>query len=182
MVHGNGGAGGYDLTGMMNQIATVQTYVSPSFLAFIIQAYNTTYGWNRPLTDFFQQPYAGKIPTLLDGNRTTDQISAELTTRPVALFNPTFYANLKSQNGEPALKQKLAENGFGAWAPKSPTRLYHGTNNESVFYQTSEATFNRFKAAGATNVEFFPIPGGMHRTSIGPMMVNALPWLQSLDK
>ena len=176
------GAGGYDLTGFMNLIATVPTYASPSFLALIIQAYDKTYAWNRPLTEFFQEPYAGKIPMLLNGTKTTDEINAELTTSPAALFTPTFYANLKNPNGELVLKQKLTDNGFGDWVPESPTRLYHGTNDESVFYQTSETTFNRFKAAGATNVEFFPIPGGMHRTSIEPMMVNALPWLQSLDK
>lgn len=98
------------------------------------------------------------------------------------MFTPTFYANLSNPSGEPVLKQQLTANSFLDWVPKSPTRLYHGTNDESVFYQTSETTFARFKAAGATNVEFFPIPGGMHQTSIGPMMANALPWLQSLDK
>jgi len=176
------GAGGYDLPEFLNQIATVPTYASPSFLAFIIQAYNTTYTWNRPLTDFFQQPYAGKIPTLLNGTKNTDQINAELTTDLAALFNPTFYANLKNPSGEPVLRQKLLENSFNNWVPRSPTRLYHGTNDESVFFSTSVTTYTRFKAAGATNVEFFPIPGGTHRTSIVPMMLNALPWLQSLDK
>ncbi|OUJ76169.1 alpha/beta hydrolase family protein [Hymenobacter crusticola] len=176
------GAGGYDLPEFLNQVATVPTYASPSFLAFIIQAYNTTYTWNRPLTDFFQQPYAGKIPTLLDGTKNIDQINAELTTNLASLFNPTFYANLKNPSGEPVLKQQLLENSFNNWVPRSPTRLYHGTNDESVFFSTSVTTYTRFQAAGATNVAFFPIPGGTHRTSIVPMMLNALPWLQSLDK
>ncbi|WP_324674174.1 alpha/beta hydrolase family protein [Hymenobacter sp. GOD-10R] len=176
------GAGGYDLPEFLNQVATVPTYASPSFLAFILQAYNTTYTWNRPLTDFFQQPYAGKIPMLLDGTKNIDQINAELTTNLASLFNPTFYANLKNPSGEPALRQKLLENSFNNWVPRSPTRLYHGTNDESVFFSTSVTTYARFQAAGATNVAFFPIPGGTHRTSIVPMMLNALPWLQSLDK
>lgn len=66
--------------------------------------------------------------------------------------------------------------------PKSPTCLYHGTADVTVFYQTSVTTFNRFKAAGATNVEFISIPNGNHQTNIDPMLSNALAWFQSLDK
>jgi pimeloyl-ACP methyl ester carboxylesterase len=176
------GAGGYDLTGMLNGIATTTTYEEPSFLALILNAYNTTYAWNRPLTDFFREPYASRLPTLLNGSNSREQINSELTTSPAALFNPTFYANLQNASGEPALKQKLTENSLLDWVPKTPTRLYHGTADEAVFYATSETTFNRFKNAGATNVELIPIPGGMHRTSIEPMVVDALPWFETLNK
>ena len=176
------GAGGYDLTGMLTGIATVPTYATPSFLTLILQGYNTTYGWNRPMFDFFQAPYAARIPQLLDGTKDRATVDAQLTTSPAALFTPAFYAALGSTSGEPVLKQKLIDNGFSTWVPRSPTRLYHGTLDESVFYQTSVTTFARFQAAGATNVTFTPIPGGMHQTSIMPMMADALPWLQSLDK
>ncbi|QMU29472.1 alpha/beta hydrolase family protein [Adhaeribacter radiodurans] len=176
------GAGGYDLTGMLTGIATTTTYPNPSFLAFIIQAYNTTYDWKRPLTDFFQEPYATTIPALFDGTKDIDAINQGLTNSPAALFNPAFYAGLQNPTGEQTLKKALTDNSFLTWVPKSPTRLYHGTADEAVFYSTSETTFNRFKAAGATNVEFFPIEGGMHRTSIETMMINALPWLESLNK
>ena len=85
------GAGGYDLPGMLNTIATTPTYATPSFLGLIVQAYNTTYSWNRPLTDFFQAPYAAALPTLLNGTKTRAEIDAALTTSPAALFTPTFY-------------------------------------------------------------------------------------------
>jgi len=176
------GAGGYDLQGMLTGIATTPSYGDPSFLANIIQSYNTTYDWKRPYTDFFQQPYADKIPALLDGTKNSDEINAELTTSPAALFNPVFYANLINPTGETVLKQAIQTNTFLDWYPKSPTRLYHGTADQSVFYQTSQTTYDRFITAGATKVEFIPIPGGTHETSIEPMMLNALPWLQSLDK
>ncbi|RZL06788.1 MAG: hypothetical protein EOO62_18210 [Hymenobacter sp.] len=176
------GAGGYDLPGMLSGIATVPSYATPSFLALLLNGYNTTYGWNRPLTDFFQAPYAARIPALLDGTKDRLAIESQLTTSIASLFTPTFYTALGSASGELVLKQQLADNSFGGWVPRSPTRLYHGTADESVFYQTSATTFARFQAAGATNVAFIPIPGGMHQTSILPMMADALPWLQSLDK
>ena len=176
------GAGGYDLSGMLTGIATTSSYATPSFLALLVQGYNTTYGWNRPLSDFFQAPYAAQLPTLLAGTKTRPEIDAALTTNPAALFTPAFYAGLTSASGETTLKQQLAANGFGTWVPTSPTRLFHGTDDPSVFYQTSVTTFNRFQAAGATNVAFFPISGGTHDTSIIPMMANVLPWFQSLNK
>jgi pimeloyl-ACP methyl ester carboxylesterase len=176
------GAGGYDLTGMLTGMTTVTNYATPSYLALILYGYNATYGWNRPMSDFFQAPYAARIPALLDGTKDRTAIEAQLTTSPVALFTPAFYAALGTSSGEPVLRQKLLDNGFGTWVPRSPTRLYHGTADESVFYQTSVSTFARFQAAGATNVTFTSFPGGTHQTSITPMMADALPWLQSLDK
>jgi pimeloyl-ACP methyl ester carboxylesterase len=176
------GAGGYDLTGILSAITANPRYEAPSYLALLIRGYNSTYDWNRPYTDFFQQPYADRIPNLLNGTKTRGEVDVQLTNSPTALFTPTFYANLLNANGETALKQKLTENSFLNWVPKSPTRLYHGTADEAVFYQTTVNTFNKFKAAGATNVEFFTIQNGTHESSVQPMIENVLPWIQSLDK
>lgn len=176
------GAGGYDLGGMLSAITTTTSYNNPSYLALILQSYNTTYGWNRPYTDFFQAAYAAKMAALLDGSKTSAEINSELTTSPSALFNPTFFASLTNPAAEPALKQAIVTNSFGGWYPKSPTRMYHGTADVTVFYQTSVTTYNQFKAAGATNVELISIQNGNHGTSIQPMMLDVLPWIQSLNK
>lgn len=176
------GAGGYDLTAFLTLVATRPTYAAPSFLAFIVKSYNSTYNWNRPFSDFFQEPYASQIPQLLDGTKGREEIDAALPNTPIALLNPVFYGDLLNPAKELELKQRLVSNSFLTWVPKSPTRLYHGTADEAVFFETSVVTYNRFRAAGATNVEFFPIPGRDHRGSIEPMFFNALPWLKSLDQ
>lgn len=176
------GAGGYDLNGVLSAIAGTSSYSAPSYLALLLNGYNSTYNWNRPMTDFFKQPYADRIPALLNGTKDRGQIDVQLNNSPTALFNPVFYANLLNASGETALKQKLTANSFVDWVPKSPTRLFHGTADEAVFYQTSVTTFNRFKAAGATNVELFSVPNGTHESSVQPMIENVLPWIQSLDK
>lgn len=176
------GAGGYDLNSMLSAIAGTASYSAPSYLAMLLYGYNSTYNWNRSMTDFFRQPYADRIPALLNGTKDRGQIDAQLNNSPTALFNPVFYASLLNATGETALKQKLTANSFLDWVPKSPTRLFHGTADEAVFYQTSVTTFNRFKAAGATNVELYTIQNGTHESSIQPMIENVLPWIQSLDK
>lgn len=176
------GAGGYDLNVMLGIIANSPSYDAPSFLTLLIKSYNDTYDWHRPYRDFFQQPYAGQIQQLLDGSKGREEIDAVLPQQTSALFNPVFYANIKDPNNELVLKLFLTGNSFLNWVPKSPTRLYHGTADTFVFFETSAVTYARFKAAGAANVAFFPIPGGTHPTSIESMMLNALPWIFSLDK
>lgn len=176
------GAGAYDLTVMLSIIATAPTYPTPSLLAFLIKAYDSTYDWKRPFSDFFREPYASKIPLLLNGTKTRSEIDAELNPSPAALFTPPFYASLLDPTKELELKRRLASNSFLDWVPKSPTRLYHGTADQTVFIQTTQVTYARFVAAGATNVTFIPIPGGTHDTSVEPMMLNALQWIVSLDK
>jgi len=176
------GAGGYDLNEMLTGIATASTYSAPSFLSLLLRSYDSTYNWKRPYSDFYQEPYATKLSALLDGTKDRSAIDAALSTSTAALFNPSFYASLSDPAKETVMKQQLTANSFLTWTPKSATRLYHGTADEAVFYQTSVSIFNRFKTAGATNVEFVPIPGGTHSTSIEPMMFNALPWILSLNK
>lgn len=176
------GAGAYDLTVFASLVATRPTYAAPSFLAFIVKSYNSTYNWNRPFSDFFQEPYASQIPQLLDGTKGREEIDAALPKTPTQLLNPVFFGDLLNPAKEVELKQRLVSNSFITWVPKSPTRLYHGTADEAVFFETSLITYNRFRAAGATNVEFFPIPGRDHRGSIEPMFFNALPWIRSLDQ
>lgn len=176
------GAGGYDMTGMLGTIIANGTYSDPAYLAFMLSSYNVTYGWNRPLGDFFKEPYASLIPALLDGNKDAGAIGAQLSSDPAALLNATFYANIQKADEEKVLKAAIASNSFLNWVPVTATRLYHGTEDETVFYQSSQATFDRFKAGGATKVEMIPVPGGTHESTVMPMMLSALPWFQSLDK
>lgn len=176
------GAGGYDISGVLDAIASTPTYEAPSFLALFLSGYNVTYDWNRPMSDFFQEPYASRIPALLDGSKDADAVNEQLTTSTSALFNPTFYANLKNTNEEKTLKQAVADNSFPNWIPQSPTLLFHGTADQTVPFQTSQSTYDKFTKAGAANVQLIPIPGGDHKSSIIPMMQQALPWIISLDK
>lgn len=176
------GAGGFDLTGMLAEISSEKPYSKPSYLAFILQAYNKTYNWNRPLSDFFQEPYASKLPGLFDGVTTAGTINRSLSNDPKKLFNPVFYAELKKSDGELVLKQALVNNTiYTNWVPASPTKIFQGTADESVFYQNSKKTYDYFIAAGAKQLEFIPVKGGTHGSSIEPMMMEVIPWFKSLS-
>lgn len=173
------GAGGYDVTGMLAQVGTTTIYPDPSFFALFMQAYNTTYNYNRPLTDYFSPTYAAAIPGLLDGSKNSDQINSALTTTLPSLFSTSFYSSLTNPTAEPVFKAQVAANSFPNWHPKSPTRMYHGTADEDVFFSTSQTTYAKFIAAGSTSLTLIPIPNGTHETSVTPMMGDALPWFKS---
>ncbi|WP_192821420.1 alpha/beta fold hydrolase [Rufibacter sp. LB8] len=175
------GAGGYDLEGMLARIVSGQKYDYPANLAFIIQAYNKTYNWNRPLTDFFREPYATRIQELIDGTRTSSSINSALSSDPAQLFNSTFLAALRGA-GEQPLKDALKRNSLKNWVPKSPARLYHGTADTMVPFENSQVTVNAMNAAGATTLTFVPIKGGTHFSSLEPMIKDLIPWFTSLKK
>lgn len=175
------GAGGFDLTGMLSEISSDKPYSKPSYLAFILQSYIRTYNWNRPLTDFFQEPYASQLPGLFNGFTSAGTINRSLSSDPAKLFNQTFYANLKKADGELALKKALVDNTiYTNWTPLSPTKIYQGTHDESVFFQNSKTTYEKLKHAGARDLEFIAIQNGTHSSSIGPMMMQVIPWFKSL--
>lgn len=175
------GAGAYDLTEMLKGVATSSRYDEPGFVATLLNSYNSLYEWNRPLTDFFQEPYAGRIPGLLDGTNNRNPINAALSKETSKFFNPTFYKNLSISTEELKLKAALEKNSFNNWIPKAPVRLYHGTNDEAVYIKTTKVTYDRFKAGGA-NVSYDPFIGTTHQGSFRPMMEDVLPWFISLDK
>lgn len=173
------GAGGYDLTHMLSGITTGKTYSYPAYLAYVLQAYNHTNSWNRPLAEFFQEPYASKLPQLFNGSNGGSAINRELTTDPQKLFIPAFYSNLQDTGKELALKQALQENSFNDWYPKSPTRLYHGTADNIVPHENSRLTYDRFKAQGAPQTELISIEGGTHSSSFVPMLQSLVPWIKA---
>ncbi|WP_235861441.1 alpha/beta hydrolase family protein [Pontibacter flavimaris] len=173
------GAGGYDMVEMLGLVKSGEAYAYPAYLAYVLQAYNNTNQWNRPLSDFFREPYASKMPSLFDGSKSGSAINRELTRDPKALFNPTFFAALQDDEKELALKQALQANSFYDWVPQSPTRLYHGTADEVVPFSNSQKTYDRFVAGGARQLEFIPIEGEGHGSAFEPMLESLVPWIKS---
>ncbi|MGV3588991.1 MAG: alpha/beta hydrolase family protein [Adhaeribacter sp.] len=177
------GAGGYDLVDMLAEVKTGKQYPNPSYLAFILQAFNSANGWNRPLTELFKEPYASQMPQLFNGVASAGAINRALPKEPEKLFNEEFFANLKKEDGELIFKKALVDNSIVTnWVPQSPTKIYQGTADAVVFYQNSKNAYDTFIAAGAKNLEFIPIQGGTHGSSIEPMLMAVIPWFQSLKQ
>jgi pimeloyl-ACP methyl ester carboxylesterase len=170
-------AGPYDInlsirTSMQNKI-----YTEPAYIAFLFDAYNDIYGWNR-LDEFFNSQYASIIPSLFDGTKNNEEINAALTEDLTKLFKTEF---LDSYLGgkETSISDAFASNSLIDWTPLAPIKLFHGNADEYVPYQNSVEALNAFKANGA-NVELVTIEGGTHLSSAIISLARAINWFGSL--
>jgi alpha-beta hydrolase superfamily lysophospholipase len=175
------GAGGYDLEEMLRSVTTKTYYAYPSYLAFVLMAYNQTYHWDKPLTYFFQPKYAEALEKHMDGKNDGWYLNSKLTTTVTSLLDTTFYKRIKSGT-EPDLLKVLKENSASGWETSLPIKLYHGTNDEIIPYHNSEVTLQKFKASGSKNVELKLIPQGSHASSFVPMLEHFVPWFETLRR
>ncbi|MFN3405530.1 MAG: alpha/beta hydrolase family protein [Cytophagaceae bacterium] len=173
------GAGGYDLTHMLSTLTAEDYFSYPAYLAFLTQAYNLTYGWNKPLNHFFSDKYASALEGNMDGSKDGGYINNLLTTDLTDLFEPTFYSQLKAGKGNGFL-EALQKNSLTDFAPKAPLRFYHGTNDEVIPLSNSQVTMEKLKTNGGTNISLKVIQGGNHGSSFVPMAGDFIPWFEGL--
>jgi pimeloyl-ACP methyl ester carboxylesterase len=173
------GAGGFNLVNLLNNAIINNTYSAPSHLALLLYSYDIMYDWDRPLTDFFQEPYAGKIPELLNGQLNRLEIDQQLAYSFDSLLNPVFLYNLKNNN-EPDLMNALRENSVDNWAPKSPLRIIHSTNDDRIPISDSEDTYNKMVANGSESVTFTPIATEGHVDSGIAFIEIILQWFNGM--
>jgi len=173
-------AGGYDITNMQEYFFSLDTYSQPFYLAFVAQAYKTTYKWSQPLSDMFNEPYASRIPALLDGSKTSDEINAELTDNMHDLLTADILANIGTSSTYIQIVNAFKENSLTDWAPQKPVYMYHGDEDGTVPYSNSVATIEKLKANGSTSVTLTPLPGANHSTGVFPYVEAFLPMLLDL--
>ncbi len=174
------GAGGYNIRQSMEMVLQQATYPAPVNLAFLVYAYQQTNGWTRPLTDFFQEPFASQIPSLFDGSNSTGFINSQLPTVLNDLFQPDFIANILS-NSDSEFLTALEENSVHNWAPQTPLRLFHDIKDDIVSAEVSESTFEVMQQNGAAEVLYFPYDlAPTHQEAAQPMYLQTIPWFNSL--
>lgn len=174
------GAGGYNLTGVLDELISKTTYASPNYLAFIVHSYNTTNKWGDSLSQYFKEPYASNIPDLFNGNFNSSQINSALTNTISDLLTSDFLDTLSNKYTSDIISE-LELNSVYDWLPINPIRMYHGTSDDIVPFSDSQWTYDNFKNNGVNNVEFVSIPGGTHSTSIYNMARDAIFWFKAFQ-
>jgi|WetSurMetagenome_2_1015567.scaffolds.fasta_scaffold47522_2 hypothetical protein len=169
------GAGGYNLVNILNSALEDRYYAAPAHILLLLSSYNQIYHWNRPLTDFFQQPYAGEATELLSGQYNRQQIDAHLTHNLDSLLNPDFIVNME-YNNEPEIMSALAENSVDDWAPISPLNLIHSVGDEVIPFSDSENAYNKMVANGSTSVVLTPVVVTGHVNSGLAFVELAMEW------
>ncbi len=150
-------AGPYDLNLTAFGVLSTPTLSVPSFMAEIGYAYAKAY--DKELSSIINEPYASKLPTLVNGSLDRFEIDKELTTKTTGedgLFNPSF-VNDFFVNPNNWFREAMVENSVHTWAPSTPTRLIHCQGDDVIPYGISQATMQTMQSLGASDVALIPV-------------------------
>ena len=150
-------AGPYDLNVTAFGVLSSPTLSVPSFMAELGYAYAKAY--DQTLSTIINEPYASKLPTLVNGSLQREAIDAELTyetTGVNGLFNPTFVGNFFADPNY-WFREAMVENSVHAWKPKTSVRLIHCEGDEVIPYGIAQITEATMKAMGAEDVALIPV-------------------------
>lgn len=175
-------AGGYDIKSMQEYFFSLDTYSNPYYLAYVGRSYQTYYDRPTLLNDFFNEPYAAKIPSLFDGIKSAGEINTQLTTVIKALVKAEILVNIGSAPQYQYLREAFENNSLLDWKPTLPMYLYHGDADTTVPYQNSELTYQKLISNGAAigKLQLIPLPGADHRSGIEPYIEDLIKKLQAL--
>jgi predicted esterase len=119
--------------------------------AWVLSTYNWLYKINKPLSYYFNEPYASRLE---------NNPQATIPLKPDALFTPAFKKDFSSGE-DAALKNALADNDLWNWKPKTKLVLCHGDKDRYVPFFNSQKTYEAMKAKGA-DVTLAAYPGKGH--------------------
>lgn len=175
-------AGGYDIKGMQQYFFGLDAYDQPYYMAYVALAYKNTYGWDQPLSDFFQEPYASNIPDYFDGSLSGSQINSNFPEVVADFIQPEFLANIDTDPKYADIVNAFNENSLTDWAPQSKLFMYHGTADVTVPYQNSVDTYESMIAAGASTdmVKLIPLEGATHGSGAMPYLLEVVPLFDGL--
>ena len=176
------GAGGYDITEMLNHFRGLDSYDDPFYVAYIGMSYQSYYEAADLLEGFFNQPYASRIPTLFDGIKTGAQINAQLTNDISDLISGDILSDPESSPLYDFLFGSFSDNSLVDWTPVAPVFLYHGDADTTVPLNNSQVTYEKLLDNGADpdKLKLFILPGYDHDTAVEPYIEDVVKRLQEL--
>jgi len=116
----------------------------------------TTYArhYREPLGSVLVPASAEVAGSLFDGTHDGDQTVAALPRQPRELLHPDFLAAYDG-NRDHWFLDRLRENGLLDWAPRSPVRVYYGSNDADVTPIQAELLQEHHRARGGDTTAVF---------------------------
>ncbi len=176
-------AGGYDIKSMQEYFFGLTSYDQPFYIAYVALAYKTQYAsWTAPLSDFFNEPFATKIPGLFDGAKNGSQINGELTNTISQLINADLKAGIDTDPKYKYAVDAFQENSLVDWRPAIRMFMYHGDADVTVPYNNSVITYQKLLSNGASPsiVTLTKLPGANHSSGVLSYIQGFVPIMLSL--
>ncbi|CAA6810515.1 MAG: Lysophospholipase (EC [uncultured Sulfurovum sp.] len=150
-------AGPYAVKTMADAVLSTPKLAVPSFMANLGYAYAKAN--DQVLSTLINEPYASKLPTLLNGDINRTEIDAELTvatTGASGLFVQNFVSDYFT-NESNWFKEAVIQNNVHTWVPTTSVKLVHCQGDDVIPYAISELTEGTMTAMGASSVSLVPV-------------------------
>ncbi len=176
------GAGAYDMMAMSDYVLALKVFPGPLYLPYFIYSQQLFGAHNDPLTKFFNEPYASRIPELFDGTFSNDQVDAQLNDTISVLLKSNMITDFSSGADFAQLRSLLVKNSVTAWIPTSKIQFYHGSADLNVPPEQSVLMYNSFVnlGVGQDQVSFISLPGTGHEFSLLPWGLKTINWFNEL--
>ncbi len=178
------GAGAYDMMVMSTYVLAHQVFPGPLYLPYFIYSQQLFGAHNDPLSKFFNEPYASRIPELFNGTYTNDQVNAQLNDTIPKLLTSNMISDFSNGADFAQLRSLLIKNSVTAWVPNSKINLYHGSADLNVPPEQSLLMYNSFVSLGVgqDKIQFISLPGTDHEYSLLPWGLKTINWFNELKK
>ncbi len=149
-------AGPYRLSGSaVDGILADRESPHPYQAAYLLLAYNRTYGLYPTDSELFVEEVADTLPTLFDGAELPEAIDRAMVPAdappPKAVRDSVAEWLLEEMaaDEEHPLRVALRENDVDDWSPRAPIRLYHCRGDQDVPFEIAEHALETLEDNGA---------------------------------
>ncbi len=165
------GAGAYNKTMFAEYIAGLDEEVEYlNYFLWVLDTYNTVYNINRPYSYYYNEPHATVIAE--------SGVFANIEMNPKKLFTTQFIDGITT-GADTEFTEALADNDNYDWKPSTPLQLYHGTDDDFVFYFNSSTAYEAMTSRGSERVEFVTVNGGNHYTTVSEYLMGTFLFFNS---
>ena len=176
------GSGPYDISYFNNWLLGLTEYPMPSFVGYISNAYKSHGLITNPLSEIFNDPYAGRIPGLYDGLHSTGQINDQLSEVVAVLFRPEYISGYAASPSYQNIRTAMTENSVQGWDCNIPLLLLHGAADTYVPEVLSQRMYDAMIGAGTSTstCAYVKLDGIDHGSGIVPAGLAGLAFFKSL--
>jgi pimeloyl-ACP methyl ester carboxylesterase len=176
------GAGPYNIYSLLQAIAMTSVYPMPVYFAYIVNAFSYFNQFSTPVNQIFNDPYAGRLGTLFNGNLSLGQINNQLTTSIPGLLQNEFITGFESDLKYLPVRDALIRNSIMGWKTNKSILLLHGTGDTHVYPSATEDLYTEMINAGSSPqiCKLELIPGLDHGEAAVLSMVKGLIFLTGL--
>ena len=178
------GAGAYDMMAMSSYVLSQEVFPGPLYLPYFIYSQQLYGAHNDPLSKFFNEPYATRIPELFNGSYSNTQVNAQLNDTISVFLKSNMISDFDNGADFAKLRSLLVKNSVTAWLPGAKINFYHGSTDLNVPPVQSQLIYDSFVnlGAGQDQVQLISLPGTDHEFSLLPWGLKTINWFNGLKK